>query len=294
MKPGTGREHGTIAHAQLIKTVGTNGVSMKCMQGRWLLFWGDSNLQDSISNLLFFILGFPKRPHTNRISHKLCTNPHNSSQAVLISLLFNGHYDESKNGHGLASLYNSSYRLRLRHLYRSGWEDGFKPDAIIITSGLHDAEHFRTAHDFSTAAGFAADFWRNLLIHEGVDPKKTNSTKRSHAPIVVLRTAVAPAGGARAKDKQANPHKMEAFNAIMVERFSRELGREGVVVHVLDAYDATFPFHFDHNHSDGLHYGREPKSGLSPWFGRPHHYFVDNMLNHMLLNCLCSHFPPSN
>ncbi|MCO5546896.1 hypothetical protein L7F22_000333 [Adiantum nelumboides] len=263
----------------------------QCLQGRWLLFWGDSNLQDSISNLLFFILGFPKRPRMGRILHKLYTNPLNSSQSLLISLLFNGHYDESKNGRGLASLYNASYCLRLRRLYLSGCNNSFGPDAVIITSGLHDAEHFRTVRDFSAAVDFAADFWRRL-IYEGADAEKTNASKGRLSPTVVLRTAVAPAGGARTKDKQANPHKMEVFNAIMVEKFSRELGRQGVVVHVLDAYDATFPFHFDHNHSDGLHYGREPKSQLSPWFGRPHHYFVDNMLNHMLLNCLCSHFPP--
>lgn len=262
----------------------------QCLQGRWLLFWGDSNLQDTISNLLFYILGFPKRPQTGRMSHKVYTNPHNSSQSLLISLFFNGHHVPSKNGLGLSSLYNSSYRLRLQEFYRTGRTDGSGPDAIILTTGPHDADYFPTIANFSIAVDYAGDFWRRLLIHEG-GSMNISHHEQIH-PLVVLRTAVAPAGELRAKAKQGNPQKMEAFNAIMVERFPRHLEREGVVVQVLDTYDATFPFHFDHNYSDGFHYGREPKSQLRPWFGRPHHYFVDIMSDHMLLNVLCSHFPP--
>lgn len=88
----------------------------------------------------------------------------------------------------------------------------------------------------------------------------------------MYRTTVAPAGFVRGSP--SNPEKMEAYNLVMVEAFSKKFPE----IRIVDSYDMTFPYHYDNNYSDGGHYGR-------PGNGR--HYFVDFMLVHILLNALC-------
>jgi len=68
----------------------------------------------------------------------------------------------------------------------------------------------------------------------------------------------------------------------MVERLHARLPTAQFV----DAYDLTFPWHYDNNYSDGGHYGRAPGVDFF-WHRKPHHYFVDIMLAHLLLNAIC-------
>lgn len=108
-------------------------------------------------------------------------------------------------------------------------------------------------------------------------------------PAIVYRTTVTGAGYAReqfghARDGVPNPHKMEIYNRIFVERLQQlQLPRFKVV----DAFDLTFPWHYDLNCSDGVHYGREPSKTVWKDVQIGHQYFVDLMLVHILLNAVC-------
>ncbi|OAE28414.1 hypothetical protein AXG93_115s1030 [Marchantia polymorpha subsp. ruderalis] len=64
-----------------------------------------------------------------------------------------------------------------------------------------------------------------------------------------------------------NPHKMESYNHVMVEKLRAERHRMPV--------------------NDGGHYGRAPGVALPPWHRKPHWYFVDIMLAHIFLNAIC-------
>lgn len=242
-----------------------------CLDGRRLLFWGDSNFQDTIRNLLLFVLEIPVPQWTNisdwelqRSFEDYFVNPVRPDQAVHISSIFNGHHIVSGNFEGLGSLQDSDYRDSILKHFR----ENSSPDTIFMNSGLHDGVAFNTTAEYVTAVDLSLDFWESVW----------NSMRRK--PRVVYRTTVTPAGYSRGM--HSNPHKMEVFNRIIVERLHARLPTAQFV----DAYDLTFPWHYDNNYSDGGHYGRAPGVNFF-WHRKPHHYFVDIMLAHLLLNAIC-------
>lgn len=237
----------------------------ECVGSRWVFFWGDSNHQDTIRNLLNFVLGLDVGT-PSRTFDAVFQNPENSNQTLRITSIFGGHYQESENNLGLASLYHEPYRLNLQS-YFTGSE---VPDFVVINSGLHDGKKWTSLGEYVQAAEFAAKFW------EGV----WDTVQRVNKPKVIFRSTVAPAGESRSMP--ANPQKMETFNKVLVDR----LLSTRLPLRVVDAYDMTFPWHFDNNCSDGGHYGRPPARDF--WFGQiGHQYFVDVMLDHVLLNAIC-------
>jgi len=244
-----------------------------CLDGKWLLFWGDSNFQDTIRNLMFFILEMPV-PEYNALAHwqlprsfeQYMVNPLRPDQAVHMSSIFNGHHDASGANEGLDSLKDPKYCEWIQQHFQN--QSNSSPDIIFMNSGLHDGFRFRSPSDYVQAVDMSLDFWESIW----------NSTSKK--PTIVYRTTVAPAGLSRGMI--SNPHKMEVFNKIMVERLTTRVPN----VRVVDAYDLTFPWHYDNNYSDGGHYGRAPGTEEF-WHGKPHHYFVDVMLAHLLLNAIC-------
>jgi hypothetical protein len=130
--------------------------------------------------------------------------------------------------------------------------------------------YWRHVHHFAEqGVADAVDFWASVLAHAPPHRK----------PKLLFRTTVAAAVWGR---KAAfNPHKMEVFNHMLVDR----LAAAGLLSAVVDAFDLTFPWHYDHNCSDGVHYGKPPRR--APWYGQiGHHYFVDLMLVHILLHAI--------
>lgn len=104
-------------------------------------------------------------------------------------------------------------------------------------------------------------------------------------PRIFYRTTIATAGYAR--DLAFNPHKMEVYNGIMVEKILKKgLLRDGGGV--VDQFDMSFPWHYDNRCSDGVHYGRAPAKARWRDGEVGHHYFVDLMLCHVLLNAICN------
>lgn len=260
----------------------TTEEAWQCLSGRWLFMWGDSNMLDFLRNLLIFGLRYPPPSWANIstwemnrvVEQPLFINPRRPDQALRVSYIFNGHYETSGDWLGLDSLLEQKYRDTLRLFFNGS---AGHPDTFVFNSGLHDGLHFPTVSDFAAAVGRAADFWAEIFR-----PITAGAGKRLR---FLLRTTVAPAGPARWN--KSNPQKMEVFNAILLEGFRKRL--KGM--NVIDAFDTTFPFHYDFSYSDGGHYGRPPGIRRWPWFDKPHHYFVEVMLVHMMLNSICGTEP---
>ncbi|BBN00200.1 hypothetical protein MPTK1_1g27210 [Marchantia polymorpha subsp. ruderalis] len=243
-----------------------------CVSGKWLFFWGDSNHQDTIRNLLNFPLGlYTGSPYRN--GHSTHTNPRNASQSVTVTNSFNGHYVSTGNNLGLESLDHSEHRENVT-AYFNGTVRAAPPDAVIMNSGLHDGNNWPDVARFERAARNASEFWKGLWASVAAKPT------------MVYRTTVAPAGfndRLPARNTKSNVQKHEVFNAVMVDTFVAQFGRDNL--RIVDSYDMTFPWHYDHLCSDGPHYGRSPSS--SSWVPGGHRYFVDIMLTHVLLNAIC-------
>ena len=180
--------------------------------------------------------------------------------------MFNGHSNVSLNHEGLFSLNDSAFQEQIRSYFT---EDS-SPDVIVMNSGLHDGMYWKYVQHFvEQGVTKAIEFWSSLL----------NNVKRPK-PKVIYRTTIATAAWAR---KAAfNPQKMEMFNYMFVEKLKEAQLLWGVV----DDFDLTYPWHYDTNCSDGVHYGKPP--ALANWYGQlGHQYFVDLMLVHILLHAIC-------
>ncbi|OAE25947.1 hypothetical protein AXG93_1712s1260 [Marchantia polymorpha subsp. ruderalis] len=269
---GSLESNGWVYSAHCAFRIFTQQEAWTCLSDRWLFFWGDSNHQDTIRNLLNFVLG-RQDSNLGRTFESTFSNPRNSSQFLKITSYFNGHFTESDNNLGLASLADSDYRHRLSSYFLP--TNPSVPDAVILNSGLHDGKPWTNLTHYVHGARRASSFWGNLW--------RASRAGSSARPKMLFRTTVAPAGEFR--NKPANPQKMEVYNTILGELLVSEFGPSNL--QVVDAYDMTFPWHFDNQCSDGGHYGRPP--ALNSWLGirTGHHYFVDVMLAHVLLNALC-------
>ncbi|MCO5606938.1 hypothetical protein L7F22_061129 [Adiantum nelumboides] len=238
----------------------------KCLNRKWIFFWGDSNHVDSVRNFLNFVLGFENITAVPRRYDNTYYRPEDPSQFVRITSMFNGHSNVSLNHEGLFSLHDESYQEQIAAFFR----EERAPDALILNSGLHDGMYWKHLHQFAEqGADKAVEFWSSVL--NGVQGTK---------PRVIYRTTIATAAWARGA--AFNPHKMEVFNSMLVEKFKKANLLWGVV----DGFDLTYPWHFDNNCSDGVHYGKPPSA--SSWYGQlGHQYFVDLMLVHTLMHAIC-------
>ncbi|CAN4112742.1 unnamed protein product [Withania somnifera] len=241
-----------------------------CLKDRWIFWWGDSNHCDTVRNILHFILDVNNIKEVPRRVDLNITNPRNPSQTVRFTNIFNGHPNEMGNNRGLNSLTDAGYRELLKE-YFSGH---VVPDTIIMNSGLHDGLYWSNIRGFIEGADYALSFWAEVL--NGVRQRGLTP------PEVIYRTTVAPGGSSRTLG--FNPNKMEAFNGVILDKFRAY----GLVDHVIDDFDMTYPWHYDNRCNDGVHYGRSPAK-LKWRDGQiGHQYFVDVMLGHVLLNALCT------
>ncbi|KAG6546120.1 hypothetical protein Mapa_012154 [Marchantia paleacea] len=249
----------------------TQEEAWQCMNGKHVLFWGDSNHPDTSRNVVNFLLGGNSN-NLPRIYDRNFSNPRDPDQQVRFSVVFNGHVVMKFNNMGLSVLRNQSYRSSIQTML-SPESGNHIPHAMILNSGIHDGIWWKDLREYARAAKDASEFWASVWRNTSED-----ETKR---PKVVYRTTIAPAGLSR--NMPANPQKMEVLNAIIVENMVSAFGRENL--RIVDAFDMTFPFHYDNFYSDGGHYGRIPNP--NSWWPGGHMYFVDVMLAHILLNAIC-------
>uniref|UniRef100_A0A0A9A4M1 Uncharacterized protein n=1 Tax=Arundo donax TaxID=35708 RepID=A0A0A9A4M1_ARUDO len=250
----------------------TADAAWRCLDGKWLFFWGDSNHVDTIRNLLTFVLGVTDTSAVTRRFDTVFTNPSGGQGTLRITSIFNGHWNMSMNYLGLHSLRNREFRQLIRSYFMSGDR---VPDVVILNSGLHDGCYWTSVRAYAQGAEFAAQFWSGVMA---------KVRARGHAvPRVFYRTTIATGGYAR--DLAFNPSKMEAFNGVLVEK----VRRHGVLTGgVIDNFDMTFPWHYDNRCNDGVHYGRAPARLVWRDGKIGHQYFVDLMLGHVLLNAICN------
>lgn len=241
----------------------------ECLNNRWIFFWGDSNHCDTIRNILNFILNVDMKA-VPRLFDMNITNPNNPVQSVRITSIFNGHYNDTGNYQGLNSLKNEAYREKLK-VHFSG---EIVPDTVIMNSGLHDGVFWTNLRKFTKGAVDAAAFWAEVM--DGVRQRGLV------VPEIIYRSTVATGGYARRL--VFNPHKMEAFNGVFLDK----LKQFKVVNLVIDHFDMTYPWHYDNRCNDGVHYGRAPAKMKWRDGEIGHQYFVDLMLGHVLLNALCT------
>ncbi|KAM7459288.1 hypothetical protein LguiA_001662 [Lonicera macranthoides] len=242
----------------------------ECLNNRWIFFWGDSNHCDTIRNMFHFILDLPEIKVVPRLFDMNITNPRNISQMIRITSIFNGNSNSTGNYQGLNSLRNEGYRQVLRDYF----SQDIVPDTVIMNSGLHDGVFWANVRRFMKGAEEAAKFWAEVV--EGVRRRGVVP------PEIIYRSTVATGGYARRL--AFNPHKMEAFNGVFLDK----LRQFGVVNRVIDHFDMTYPWHYDNRCNDGVHYGRAPAKMRWRDGGIGHQYFVDLMLGHVLLNALCA------
>jgi hypothetical protein len=236
-----------------------------CLDGKWLFFWGDSNHVDTIRNLLNFVL---ELWNVKAVPRRFDETFVKGSKRVRITSVFNGHWNETLNYQGIHSLANADFRDKLRQYFAGDR----LPDFMIMNSGLHDGVYWRNVGLFAKGAEEAAEFWDSVM--KSVDDRKK---KR---PVLLYRTTIATGGYARSL--WYNPQKMETYNHILLEKFREK----NLVSMVVDGFDLTYPWHYDNNCSDGVHYGRAP--ARTKWHGQiGHQYFVDLMLVHILLTAIC-------
>lgn len=241
----------------------------RCLKNRWIFWWGDSNHCDTIRNILHFILDVKDIPTVPRLFDMNITNPRNSSQMVRFTSIFNGHWNHTGNYQGLNSLINADYRETLKAYF----SQDVVPDTMIMNSGLHDGIYWSTIRNFIKGADYAAAFWAKVM--RGV------RRRGLRPPEIIYRTTVATGGYARSM--AFNPHKMEAFNGVVLDK----LRQYGLLDRVIDDFDMTYPWHFDNRCNDGVHYGRAPIKAKWRDGQIGHQYFVDLMLGHVLVNALC-------
>ncbi|XP_024544367.1 uncharacterized protein LOC112351196 [Selaginella moellendorffii] len=260
--------NGWVYSAHCKFQIWSSSEAWKCLDGKKIFFWGDSNHQDTIRNLMNFVLGFHHNSMPRTFIANL-TNPSHPSQNFTVVEIFNGHTNPNLNFLGLATLDEPLYRAYVTQEFLRG----SPPDALILNSGMHDGVRCSNASQFLESATAAAQFWKTLATGDKI---------KSRTPRVIFRSTITPAGESRSMP--SNPQKMEAFNQVLGDEIRRVLGKEVLLV---DAYDMTFPWHYDHRYSDGGHYGRPPS--LTPWYGGiGHYYFADLMLVHALLTAICS------
>ncbi|KAJ3683841.1 hypothetical protein LUZ60_014068 [Juncus effusus] len=264
--------NGWVYSAHCSFKIFTQESAWKCLDKKWLFFWGDSNHVDTIRNLLNFVLGLEEiKTVPRRFDRNFTSN--NGLWSVRITSVFNGHWNETKNYLGVDSLKNEEFRRYLRSYFLGD----SVPDVAVFNSGLHDGVHFLSLRMFAQSAERATNFWDEVMREIEVRGKRR--------PRVFYRTTIATAGYAR--DLAYNPSKMEAFNGIMVDKM-REKGLLGGGGGLVDQFDMSFPWHFDNRCSDGVHYGRAPAKEKWRDGEIGHQYFVDLMLVHVLLNAICN------
>ncbi|KAL1539052.1 hypothetical protein AAHA92_27725 [Salvia divinorum] len=266
---GVLESNGWVYSAQCSFKLYRSQEAWRCLSGRWIFWWGDSNHCDTIRNILHFILDVTDIPTVPRLFDMNITNPRNTSQVVRFTSIFNGHWNHTGNYQGLNSLINEGYREKLKGYF----SQSAVPDTVIMNSGLHDGIYWSTIRNFIKGADYAARFWAEVM--EGV------RRRGLQPPEVIYRTTVATGGYARSM--AFNPHKMEVFNGVVVDK----LRQYGLLDRVIDDFDMTYPWHFDNRCNDGVHYGRAPFKARWRDGQVGHQYFVDLMLGHVLINALC-------
>ena len=252
----------------------------RCLNGSWLMFYGDSNHQDTLRNLMQHALGLPawNPPGTKYLPREFDHNEtyssdlHSDSFFLRTTLIWNAGPTSHDDYYGIRTYDPASdYKERVGALWRSAQTS---PSFLIVNDGLHSGQWARGAlglrEFYHRARKDAIPFWLS-------NPRGNTS----QMPRVFFRTTVAP--GNTARWEKSNPQSVLLLNDVYAALFSELQTR---ITPIIDSYDMTTAWHWDGRTNDGGHYGRSPE--FYGDFAEAHEYFVDDMLCQTLLSGICS------
>jgi hypothetical protein len=292
----------------------------QCMHGKNVLGVGDSNMQDSLRNLMMHALqvdpGFfiPETPFVPPFSAPNLGRSFNFSTSfpgtvspepfgelpsfdLSLGLMFSGHYDVTfSGGEGVRTYVHPGWLKEAA----AWWRHYDKPPDILFVNdaGLHTCQW---AVGWGEPDGMAKvqNYTREhalpwlLKAHPlRSSPEEGGAFSASHQPPrLIFRNNIVP--GHAFRGLNANPQSLEAINAITSNELLRALrDRKSSTFDIssaaiIDAYDMTFPFHYYDFYSDGGHYGR-PIFYIPTGKNVPLFHFVDDMMVQAMLAAACS------
>jgi len=257
---------------------------------------GDSNLQDSLRNLMmhalqvdpaFFIpngdLYLDRTFNFSRILPATVSPGYGELPqfSLQMGMIFTGHWNiRVKGGLGVKTYTNTSWLAGVGE-----WWD-LLPDApdflVVNDAGLHTCQW--TAGE-PTGVAQSAKLMEELVVPWWLKNHKRGSKR---PPRLVFRNNVVP--GHDFKVLKANPQSLEAQNAIAASELLKGLSNPESDIKtaaIVDFYDMTFPFHYYDFYGDGGHYGR-PIYYIPPGRDTPFTHFVDDQSVQVLLTGFCT------
>lgn len=265
--------------------------SRQCLNNEWLFFLGDSNFQDTTRNLGVNAL------QLNRTDFLLTLGDLRAVKRTFDAVIrdkrpgvpieyratqvFNGAFPDTRDYVGLKvyddELYHQHVRSFWDHRVTPANHTYASPTIVVLNdASLHGAQWTwggEGMRDYNTRFGS-----KLLPLMESLHSGSSNAvpTTGREPQRWLYRFTITPAG-LRARKLPANPHKVELMNHLVAHRLLEHSMQDprNIQWSFLDAYDITYPWHWDLTHSDGGHYGRE---GVS---------MVDDMVVHIYLDYMC-------
>eukprot|EP00668_Euglena_longa_P012402 GGOE01014850.1.p1 GENE.GGOE01014850.1~~GGOE01014850.1.p1 ORF type:complete len:542 (-),score=86.04 GGOE01014850.1:356-1981(-) len=223
----------------------------QCMAGKYLLFTGDSTMQEDYLEFLKQALNVREGDKVNgptwkkfRNYDRVVANPRDRRQRVRVQMVWNGHPEHYGLHWGLRTYTDRGHQERLQKIFQGA----NRPDFVFINSGMHDVFLYNitlgiydTLHNYSQRLRFAIDFLQGI-------PGRGNST-------FIWRATKVPAGP-KYRNWYINPHKYLQGPLIIdgTVRIAAHYIQTKPWLEYLDAWSLTFPFHWDDLYSDGHHY----------------------------------------
>jgi hypothetical protein len=277
--------------------VQTTTRSQKCINSSWIFMQGDSNVQDTTRNLALNALQLNENSAGTSLLHSASMSLRsvdrtsdiiirNETMYYRSSIIFNGAFPPNENFHGLLVYDDLDFLKSLKNAWikpiptKYGLSF-FKPSLSYVNdAGLHGAHntwgslglisYLALLHDVALPA-------LELLhrLSSGVTSNITMS-QRPKDTAWLWRNTITPSG--KFRTIPANPYKVEIMNHLIAHELKEHSRKDekNIQWSFIDAFDLTYPWHYDNSISDGAHYGRYGNS------------MVDDMLVQILLHFYCS------
>lgn len=293
-----------------------------CLRGQLLVFLGDSTTADTVRQLVRTLLGSISSPPSNRWSHPYEIGVFGPEGAKSDDLLYVFHHrigsleGEGYTTTGLEFFSIPEYRRRVAswlagrpaggvHGKRrpqqntitlerkssdaplSGRRKGPRgADAVFAMSGPHDCrQQGHTLQTYRKQLQEMQSFLRKSLS------SSANASALLHQPRLFWRGNVDGAGEGYRCSRVENPWRYEAMNRASREVLSGSSVNDKERFQYIDAFDVTFPLHWNFTFGDGIHYGRPPE--YQPHNKRSYDVLADVMLAVMMVNGVCPVVSPS-
>jgi hypothetical protein len=282
-------------HKNCFFPVRTAMSSQKCMNSSWVFMHGDSNMQDTTRNLALNALQLVDDSAATSLLHSAIISLRsvdrtsdlilrNESIYYRSSIINNGAYPPGYNYQGLLVYQNPDFLKSLKDAWTKSippqYGQFLRPSLMYVNdAALHGAQYTWGPSGLISYLGMFMDAALPALeeLHRrSLDNTSIISYEWPIQTAWLWRNTITPAGNSRTMP--ANPHKVEILNHLIaheIQKHSRK-DEKNIQWSFIDAFDITYPWHFDNFFSDGGHYGRYGNS------------MVDDMLVQVLLHFYCS------